>query len=341
MTLRRRLVTTGLAVALAALTAATSTAAPSGAATRATTGVITFGAYPAIRDGATSAQQATINLQTVLGRQLNLIRVYDKWDSAFPNSYITWLKTTGHTPILSIKALYVSGGQVPLADIAKATSQNPSNPLYQQMVTWATRIKAYGAPIYITLQHEPELSGNGTAADFKAAWINFVSIMRAQNVTNAKYVYIVAAPHYWKQFAGKREDARLWYPGNNYVDVLAVDAFNLYCFRPGKTTPVRPWQSLQTIITDFKNFGATTGKPLFLTEFGTPEDLAVPGRKAQWISDAEKLLQQPGWGQFKAALYWNSTNNVAAPGCDFAATTSSSSIAALRQLGADPYFSAP
>jgi hypothetical protein len=300
---------------------------------------VIFGGYPSIRDGATTPQQATTTMQTQVGAPLRLVRVYDTWNSAFPTSYINWLRSTDHTPVLSIKARRPGGPGVPLSAVASA---KPGSSLYGDIVRWANAVKGYGSHIYVTLQHEPELSDNGDPTSFRAAWRNFVNIFRSQGVTNAEYVYIAAAPHYWKQYVGTRQDARLWYPGDDVVDDIAVDAFNLYCFRPGSTKPVRPWMSLQSILQDFRQFGAShPTKRLFVTEFGTPEDLKVPGRKAKWISDAEALFQQPGWSQFSAIMYWNARNNRYARDCDFGVNTSDSSVAAIRHLTADPYYSAP
>jgi hypothetical protein len=53
----------------------------------------------------------------------------------------------------------------------------PGSTFYNDIVTWATRIRNLGVHVYFSFNHEPETSLNtsGTGADFIAAWRKVVT----------------------------------------------------------------------------------------------------------------------------------------------------------------------
>ena len=157
---------------------AVSTVVPSTPAMAdATTPTLMFGAYAAQRS-APDLKTAVQRMETQLGRPLALVRVFDLWDTPFPDPYTTWLRDSGHTIVLSVKGNRGNGGRVLWRDIANAT---PGSTLYNNMVSWADRLRDFGATIYFCFNHEPEASAsssNGTSSEFIAAWRKFVTIIR-------------------------------------------------------------------------------------------------------------------------------------------------------------------
>ncbi len=121
---------------------------------------ITFGAFPQPQSGQT-AQQAVTQLESQIGRQLEVVRVFETWNDAFPDSYHNFLKNGDRTLILSIKPTR-NGTRIPWASLATAA---PGSQLDNEIRSWARRIRDFQAPIYVTLHHEPESgTGAGTAA---------------------------------------------------------------------------------------------------------------------------------------------------------------------------------
>jgi glycosyl hydrolase family 26 len=295
------------------------------------TGSLMFGAYPGRRSGQ-SFEQALTALEAQAGRQLDLVRSYYLWDSPFPTSYETLLRDTGHTLVMSVKARRVNGTRIPWANIAAA---QPGSTLYADIVRWAARVKNYGVPLYFVFNHEPEEASNdpnGTSTDFIAAWRKVISVFRAEGVTNASYVWTATSYSFWRT---DRRRAALWYPGDEYVDQIAADAYNWYNCRPGINNP---WWSLQQIIEPLREFGrAHPSEGLMLLEFASYEDPAVPGRKAQWLGDAQELFKQPGWEQFEAILYYNAVQSPYT-NCKWWIDTSQSSLDAFQQLANDPFY---
>jgi PKD repeat protein len=190
--------------------------------------------------------------------------------------------------------------------------------------------------VYFTYNHEPEAAASSAMGDdtqFIAAWRNVYNIFQADNVTNAKFLWIMTA----YAFNVKTTDARYawkWYPGDAYVDAIASDAYNEYNCRYS----TGPWTTFAQAISGFVTFGSQhPTKPMYLAEFASVEDTKLAGRKAQWITDAENLLQQPAYSQIVGVSYFNQTRPGTA--CDWHIQTSTSATNAFIAMANDPYFS--
>jgi hypothetical protein len=271
-----------------------------------------------------------MSLEARAGRQLPGIRDFDLWDSPFPDAYETWLRDTGHTVFLSVKARRLNGGVVLWRDIANA---QPGSALYQQIIGWANKLKSFGAPLYFTFSHEPEAAAsdaNGTPAEFIAAWRKVIGVLRQENVTNATYVFITTG------FAYRVNDGRriaLWYPGDEWVDAIGEDDYNWADCRTDVDTT---WHTLEYIADPLRVWAqAHPGKELMITEWASHEDPAVAGRKANWIAEAQALFKQPGWERFTVMLYYHLSHK---PTCPFWLDSSTSSMNAWVAMANDPYF---
>jgi Glycosyl hydrolase family 26 len=292
-------------------------------------GAILFGVYPGPRGGRT-VQQTLMSLEAQAGHTFSGVRVFDLWDQPFPSSYDTWLRDTGHTLFLSVKARRTNGSVVPWRDIANAPV---GSALYDDVADWAASVRDFGAPVYFTFNHEAEAStnnDNGSAADFIAAWRRVITIFDQVGVTNATYVWIATDYAFWRT-DGRRAD--LWYPGDAYVDAVAADAYNWSTCRPGVSTP---WRTLEWIADHLRIWGANhPDEELMLTEWASHEDPNVAGRKASWITQAQALFKQPGWEQFTAVLYYHNTLRAS---CAFPLDSSPSAMAAWLTMSNDPFY---
>lgn len=305
-------------------------------ATAAVGGPIQFGAAQAAYPGA-SKIQAIQNLDSVAGRQLAVIRVYNLWTDAFPDSTANWLKSTNRTMFMSIKTKRPDGSHVMWADIARAT---PGTPLYADMLRWAKAIKAFGAPVYLSFNHEPETSvsqPSGSPAEYIQAWRTFVGVFRAQGVTNARFAWTTAVRNYSAAPTSSKYAPR-YYPGDEWVEYLAIDAYNMYCMKKDGTFSM-PWRSLETLLAPFMQFATQhQSEGLIVAEYGTPEDPAQPSRKAEWIDAARLMFQQSAFARFEAVMYWNQLSHNFA-GCDFRVTSSTAARNAFVKMANDPYYS--
>lgn len=301
-------------------------------ATAAESSPVKWGASVQAAKGETLAKAKT-RFEGLVGRPLASVRDFLSWDSAFPTSYETGMRTVGTTILLSVATKTKAGVVVPWATIAGA---QPGDATYTMMQSWADRARDFGAPIYVTMQHEPEIAGNavmGTQADYVAAWQAWVNVFRAEGATNVKTLWITTAFAYTVK-ASDRRLASKWYPGDAYVDAIGTDAYNWYSCRP--SAPKTAWFSLAQLIAGMKAFGDLhPTQELWVTEFASVEDPALAGRRAQWITDAQALFQQPGYERFRGVLYFEQNK---AP-CDWRVENTPDALAALSAMGADPFYS--
>lgn len=280
--------------------------------------------------------RAVQDLEGAAGRPYEFVRVYRSWDDAFPDADTAWMESTGHSLFLSIKSRLKSGSNVSWQQIADA---RPGSPLHATMVRWATAIKAYDHPLYVSFNHEPDTSNSqpsGTATQFVAAYRAFVDVMRAEGVTDARFAYTTAVRNYSVSPTSSKYAPR-YYPGDAWVDVIAIDAYNMYC-RKTNGAFANPWRSLGQLLDPFMQFvAAHPGPDLLVAEWGSPEDPADPQRKARWIAEAQQLFKEPGYQRFVGVAYWNQLSHNYA-GCDFRITSSAASLAAFRTMAQDPFY---
>ena len=279
------------------------------------------------------------DFETAMGRSGAYIRVYRSWDDSFPDTDVNWMRSTGHSLFLSVKARMKSGTNVSYQAIADS---QPGSSLYQNMVRWSTAIKNYGLPVYVSFNHEPDTSNSqpsGTPDQFIAAWRKWVTVMDEQGVTNAHWAWTVAVRNF-SISPTNRKYAPKYYPGDQWVDDIAVDAYNMYC-RTKSGGFANPWRSLATILAPFMQFAsAHPGPDLVVAEWGSAEDPNQAGRKAQWIADAQQMFKAPAYARIVAISYWNSTSHTH-DNCDFKITSSASALNAFKTMANDSFYSAP
>ena len=273
-----------------------------------------FGAAVTARAGQ-DYYSAMTDLESDLGRKLDVQRLYTFWDDPQPNQIAVWDTASGRTPVLSIKAARRDGSAVRWADIA-AGRQDAA------IRAQAAGLQSLNGPIFLSLHHEPENDpGNGTPADYAAAWRHYVSVFRSMGVSNVAFTWILMA---WSFVTPAVADS--YYPGDDVVDYLGADGYNWY-----GTSPDKQWRSLADALGPFYAWGSAHHKPLMVAEWGTLEDPAVPGRKAAWLTDAAAALQT--MPAIKVVCYFHAP--VTFP---WWVDSSQSSLQAFAAMGNDPYF---
>lgn len=145
----------------------------------------------------------------------------------------------------------------------------------------ARRVAAYGRPIFLDFDHEPESHHtDGTDADFVAAYRHIHDRFEALRATNVVWVWTVTGfePH-WGRY-----DAL--YPGDDVVDWVAWDAYNFYDCKH------LPWKTFGQAVAPFYRWLSDhhANKPFMLGEYGTVADGRDPGTKVRWYDDVVAVL---------------------------------------------------
>jgi Glycosyl hydrolase family 26 len=195
--------------------------------------------------------------------------------------------------------------------------------------TWATGLAAYGARVY--LRFAPEMNGdwspwcagvNGnSAADYVAAWRHVHDRFADAGASNVRWVWcpnvVTATPM-----------ADL-YPGDAYVDWVALDGYNWGSGMPWGST----WRSFTQVFQDsYAELTTITGKPMMIAETGSAEK---GGDKAAWIENAFTQLAD-SFPKIRAFLWYN-VDRRSADEPDFRVESSPASLEAFRTVAGSAY----
>lgn len=195
----------------------------------------------------------------------------------------------------------------------------------------AERIKAYGKPLFLTIDQEMDLRtpANGTPAQYVAAYRHLHDRFRLLGVTNVVWVWTVT---------GYLPDAALMtasYPGDDYTDWIAYDQYNYFACK--QNTDWLSFAQTQVPTYTWMRQHISTTKPLMLAEYGTAVDPAHPQAQRAWYQQVPQVVRQqlPG---VRAIMQWDSS--VPGPDCDLSVGPAPA-MAGFAESGTDPYFNQP
>ncbi len=267
-------------------------------------------------------------VETKLGQRLRSVRVFARWEDEFPTLEHRWIKGGDRTMVLSIKPLREDGTAIPWASLADAPQ---GSPLQLEMARWASSLRDYDDSLWVIFHHEPEAKPNmayGTADDYKRAWRRFRQEVRRAGGDHVRFLWTVTSDAFHEP-SSSRQAAERWYPGDDTVDAIGVDVYNWHNCRGNSGR----WVSFAELIEPARRFGlAHPDKPMWIPEFGTVEDAAQPGRKAQWLNDVTSLLSSDGWQQFEGAIYFDHVDGTHAA-CVWQLDSSPGALRAFAAMG--------
>ncbi len=149
----------------------------------------------------------------------------------------------------------------------------------------ASQLNGYSGTVYIRLCFEMNGTWNSygntheSAASFISGWQYVISKLRTEGVTNAKYIW---SPNIWGGIEVAVDPVTTYacYPGDSYVDYVAVDGYEML----GDTVARTP----STIfLSNYQELSALTSKPFGFGEIGCSEDprlTSLCGGKAGWFN---------------------------------------------------------
>jgi len=250
--------------------------------------------------------------ESQMGRRFDIAHFYHQWTSNFPTAEERSIAAEGRLLLLNWKM------PSPWSSVASGSQD-------AQIATTASRLKALGRKVFLSPHHEPEdqVGSFGSASDYARAFRRIVDEFRQAGVGNVIFVWNMMG--YVGGYGGIYPQL---YPGDSYVDWIAYDPYNWVGCKSGHkgrsfaeiTKPMYDWTAAHA-----------PNKPLMLAEFGLREQPAGMPTKAEWFRDALVTLKTTRT-RIKALVYFN-TNHA----CDWRITSSSSSVAAYRQIGLDPF----
>ncbi|GAC1404218.1 MAG: hypothetical protein NVSMB52_18050 [Chloroflexota bacterium] len=189
---------------------------------------------------------------------------------------------------------------------------------------WALQLKTYGRPVLLRWAHE--MNGywypwSGHPDQYIAAYRHIHDVFTAMGATNVQWVWCPNIQ--WNQ----QSQFAPYYPGDSYVDWLALDGYNQVRFG---------WQSFGQIFRpSYDRITQISAKPLMIAETSsaeaTPSQAAAGDLKANWIIDAFRTAI-PSMPRIRAVLWFNEDKTtVESSGYDWRITTSLSAQSAFAQ----------
>ncbi len=259
------------------------------------------------------------DLESLVGRKLDLLRWYAIWDDPMPPSSVRQSVERGRTPVLSILPKLRNGTKLPWAEVASGVHD-------ARIREQAAGVRSLEVPLYLVFHHEPDYSPEyGSPADYRAAYRHYVEVFRAEGVTNVAWTWVMTpAAFNSPPTTPTKVGADDLYPGDDVVDWVALDPYNWN----GCTTGVpQRWRTMAEIATPFRTWGIAHGKPLMLAEWNSFEDALDPERKANWYRETMSTLA--AWPEVKAVTVFNTTGN-----CEWWITSSERAVAGFADAGA-------
>jgi hypothetical protein len=284
----------GLTCLLGALVLAVATGAHAQSGTAATTPWSTLGpdlvpahgallgAWTLPRGGRTCMQELAY-VENEIGEPFAIYHTYLQATTPLPTPSMTAAAASGHINLIDI----TPGDS--WANVAAGTTDS-------ELIAQADGLKAFGYPVMVTFDHEADarIGSSGTAAQFVAAWRHVHDVYQQQGATNVIWVWDMTGELFLNP-----ANATAMYPGDQYVDWVAADAYNWYPGRAGA-----PWRSFQQAFQPFYTWALATGKPAMAEETRVQDDPSDATAKPQWFSDMATTVEN--WPDMKAVVYFNS-----------------------------------
>jgi hypothetical protein len=249
-------------------------------------------------------------LEKQLGRKLDIVNTYRRFDENFFESSDQTLSARGSTLMLS----WASGD-------TRSITAGDDDALIKEH---ALELRQFGKPVLLRFRWEmdrPNLQASmWSAADYIAAWKYVRALFAKEGATNASWVWCPTA----EGFAGNY--AQQFYPGDDQVDWVCEDVY------AGAT-----YTSIGDLSTNFLTFSAQhPSKPAMIGEFGVARAWGT-AQRAAWLADAARTFEANP--QIRAVLYFESDpNDNKGPTQQFQLSDDPAALAAFRSLARAPYF---
>ncbi len=255
-------------------------------------------------------------LQGQIGRRLGIVHSYLRWQVPFPTASQQAILRQGSTLLLSW---------------AGADTRAIASGVYDSWIREQARaIKATHKRIFLEWRWEmnrpgliPEIH---SPADYIKAWDHIRSIFASQHVKNVAWVWCPSVKGFGISF--RYAPGAAFYPGNNEVDWLCVDAYP----QPG------PFVSFADLVEPFLAWASHIPKPIMIGEFGVPRSYA-PKVRAQWLRAAAQAVRADS--QIKALVYFEGDPPGSMPAKKYGLDAGSLPLLAFRAIAQEKYFNPP
>lgn len=243
---------------------------------------VMFGAFT--YGGVWSGMEPVLELETSLGRRLDIVHWFTSWDTPYYPELVAAASQGGRLPLISWQPVNQK-----VADIAAGLHDD-------YIRAWAQGVASNIGPVYV--RPFPEMNGswtpwNGDTPTFRAAWRRMVGIFEAAGATNVRWVFSPNVTDEPRTDANRMEH---YYPGHEYVHVLALDGYNW-----GEANVHYPvWQSFREVFErGYERIVAMGEQPVWIAELASSDE---GGDKASWVTD---MFNTTGFDRIEALVWFD------------------------------------
>lgn len=241
----------------------------------------------------------------MVGEKPSTVLLYQNWenDSAFDPAMLDAVADRGATPIITWAPRDPDRGRNQREYSLQKIINGRYDPYIRQ---WARGAAAWGDPLYLRFAHEMNSSffpwgvgvNGNSGADYVAAWRHIHDIFAQEGATNVRWVWSPLA-----DVPTSRAVLEQMYPGDDYVDWLALDGYNWGT----EGLALAEWRTVGEIFGPFYDvLTSISDKPVMIAEVASAE---AGGSKADWIE--EGLLEDvPTRLPRVRAVVWFSSNKL-------------------------------
>jgi hypothetical protein len=270
-----------------------------------------FGAW--VRDGPYTQPNQIValdRLQRTLGRRLDIVHTYLRWEAAFPRT----------SELAALRQ-----GSMLLVSWTGADSVGVASGRYDSVIRLRARqLKALHKPVFLEWRWEMDRNNLrgvvGTPGEFIAAWRHVRAVFAHEAVNNVAWVWCPTAKGF--QPGG---NAPAYYPGTSQVDWICADAYPGY----------GPYRSFSDAAGPFLSWATHYRRPVMIGEYGVQRSYG-PQQRARWLLAAAQTVRDDP--QIKALVYFDSDPAGSAPVSAMAIDYGTAPMQAFRRIARSRYF---
>ncbi|MBQ7668918.1 MAG: endoglucanase [Clostridia bacterium] len=237
------------------------------------------------------------NIESITNYDFKFLVRYQGLSRGLPQEELKNAENKNKYVELTLQTMNTNAGEIDIYEIL--------NGRYEEYFSkYARDIKSLNTPVLFRLNNEMNGDWCGYSSYFYCkdpelyveTWKYIYNIFRRNNVTNVLWVW---NPNH-KDFPGfKFNHALMYYPGDEYVDIVGLTAYNT-----GNYFKDEYWTSFDELYADYySEYARIFEKPLMITEFGSS---TFGGDKVEWVKDMFDSIKN--YPRIKVAIWWSGTD---------------------------------
>lgn len=261
----------------------------------------------------------------MVGEEPSAVTFYQNWEEheEFDRELVDAIDSRGATPIMTWAPRDPGRGREQRVYALQKIIRGKYDPYIR---SWARDMAAWNKPLYLRFAHEMNSSfypwgvgtNGNTSADYVAAWRRIHDIFAQEGADNVRWVWSPLA-----DVPTSRDELAQMYPGDDYVDWLALDGYNWGT----EGLALAQWRTVGEIFgPSYDKLVGISENPIMLAETASAE---AEGSKANWIE--EGLLEDVTSRLPRVrAVVWFDSNKL----MDWRVNSSPESLAAYSRVAA-------